>query len=47
MRLLLVNPRFPESFWTFKWAIDEILPRTPETCGNAETCRYRLTRSLP
>ena len=26
MRLLLVNPRFPESFWSFKWAIDEILP---------------------
>ena len=26
MRLLLVNPRFSESFWSFKWAIDEILP---------------------
>jgi radical SAM superfamily enzyme YgiQ (UPF0313 family) len=26
MRLLLVNPRFPESFWTFKWAIGEVLP---------------------
>jgi len=26
MRLLLVNPKFPESFWTFKWAIDEVLP---------------------
>ncbi len=26
MRLLLVNPRFPESFWSFKWAIDTILP---------------------
>jgi radical SAM superfamily enzyme YgiQ (UPF0313 family) len=26
MRLLLVNPRFPESFWTFKWAIDRVLP---------------------
>lgn len=26
MRLLLVNPRFPESFWSFRWAIDEILP---------------------
>lgn len=26
MRLLLVNPRFPESFWSFKWAIDDILP---------------------
>jgi radical SAM superfamily enzyme YgiQ (UPF0313 family) len=28
MRLLLVNPKFPESFWTFKWAIDEVLIRT-------------------
>jgi radical SAM superfamily enzyme YgiQ (UPF0313 family) len=26
MRLLLINPKFPESFWTFKWAIGEILP---------------------
>jgi radical SAM superfamily enzyme YgiQ (UPF0313 family) len=26
MRLLLINPRFPESFWSFKWAIQEILP---------------------
>jgi len=26
MRLLLVNPKFPESFWTFKWAVDEVLP---------------------
>jgi radical SAM superfamily enzyme YgiQ (UPF0313 family) len=26
MRLLLINPRFPESFWSFKWAINEILP---------------------
>jgi radical SAM superfamily enzyme YgiQ (UPF0313 family) len=26
MRLLLINPRFPESFWSFKWAVDEILP---------------------
>lgn len=25
-RLLLVNPRFPESFWSFKWAVDGILP---------------------
>lgn len=23
--VLLVNPKFPESFWSFKWAIDEIL----------------------
>jgi radical SAM superfamily enzyme YgiQ (UPF0313 family) len=26
MRLLLINPRFPESFWSFRFAIDEILP---------------------
>ena len=30
-RLLLINPKFPESFWTFKWAISEILPRTRAT----------------
>ncbi len=26
MRLLLINPRFPESFWSFRWALEEILP---------------------
>jgi radical SAM superfamily enzyme YgiQ (UPF0313 family) len=26
MRLLLINPRVPESFWSFKWAVNEILP---------------------
>ncbi len=26
MRVLLINPRFPESFWSFKWVVDEILP---------------------
>jgi len=26
MRLLLVNPRYPESFWSFKWAVEDILP---------------------
>ena len=26
LRLLLINPRFPESFWSFKWALDRILP---------------------
>lgn len=26
MKLLLINPRFPESFWSFKWAVDKILP---------------------
>jgi radical SAM superfamily enzyme YgiQ (UPF0313 family) len=31
MRLLLINPRFPESFWTFKWAIGGILPRVRAT----------------
>ena len=26
MRLLLINPRGPESFWSFRWALDHILP---------------------
>jgi radical SAM superfamily enzyme YgiQ (UPF0313 family) len=26
IRLLLVNPRFPESFWSFRWALQKILP---------------------
>jgi radical SAM superfamily enzyme YgiQ (UPF0313 family) len=26
VRLLLVNPRFPESFWSFRWALERILP---------------------
>jgi radical SAM superfamily enzyme YgiQ (UPF0313 family) len=26
MRLLLINPRFPESFWSFKWAADKVFP---------------------
>lgn len=26
MRLLLINPRFPESFWTFRSAVRETLP---------------------
>jgi len=25
MRLLLINPKFPESFWNFKWATEKIL----------------------
>lgn len=31
MRLLLINPQFPESFWTFKWAIERVLPRMHAT----------------
>ncbi|HTS87772.1 MAG TPA: radical SAM protein [Gemmatimonadales bacterium] len=26
MRLLLINPRFPESFWSFQWAMHSVLP---------------------
>ncbi len=26
MRLLLVSPKVPESFWSFRWAVDKILP---------------------
>ncbi|MFQ6024859.1 MAG: hypothetical protein ACE5NW_19290, partial [Acidiferrobacterales bacterium] len=26
IRLLLISPRFPESFWSFRWAVDRILP---------------------
>jgi radical SAM superfamily enzyme YgiQ (UPF0313 family) len=25
LRLLLINPKFPESFWSFKWAVEQIL----------------------
>ncbi len=25
-RILLINPRFTESFWSFRWALDEVLP---------------------
>jgi hypothetical protein len=27
VRLLLINPRFPESFWSVRWALANILPR--------------------
>ncbi len=26
MRLLLIKPKCPESFWTFRWAVSEVLP---------------------
>jgi len=26
MRLLLINPKVPESFWSFKWAVTTVLP---------------------
>lgn len=26
MRLLLINPKLPDSFWSFKWAIHHVLP---------------------
>lgn len=31
MKLLLVNPKFPESFWSFKWFIDTIMPAHKRT----------------
>ncbi|MFI5322701.1 MAG: radical SAM protein [Thermodesulfobacteriota bacterium] len=31
MKLLLINPRFPESFWSFKWAVDNIMPEDVRT----------------
>ena len=26
VRILLVNPKFPESFWSFRWAVERVLP---------------------
>lgn len=31
MKLLLINPRFPESFWSFKWAVDTVMPNQIRT----------------
>jgi radical SAM superfamily enzyme YgiQ (UPF0313 family) len=31
MKLLLINPRFPESFWSFKWALDNVMPSEVRT----------------
>jgi len=32
MRLLLINPKFPQSFWSFRWAIEEVLPGKSTAC---------------
>jgi radical SAM superfamily enzyme YgiQ (UPF0313 family) len=32
MRLLLINPKFPESFWSFTWAIEKVLPGKRSNC---------------
>jgi radical SAM superfamily enzyme YgiQ (UPF0313 family) len=31
-RLLLINPRFPESFWSFSWALGNVLPGKRAAC---------------
>jgi hypothetical protein len=31
VRLLLINPRYPESFWSFRWAVEQALPRSKRT----------------
>ena len=31
MKLLLINPKFPESFWSFKWVSDAIFPKVRTT----------------
>jgi len=27
VKLLLINPRFGQSFWSFRWAVQDVLPR--------------------
>jgi hypothetical protein len=29
MHLLPIDPGRPESYWSFKWAVDHLLPGTP------------------
>jgi len=26
LKLLLINPKFPESFWSHKWAVEHFIP---------------------
>lgn len=34
MKILLINPKFPESFWSFKWAIDTVMPANRRTMNS-------------
>lgn len=27
MKILLINPKYPESFWSFRWAVNDVLPQ--------------------
>ncbi|MEQ9618743.1 MAG: radical SAM protein [Deltaproteobacteria bacterium] len=31
MKIILINPRFPESFWSFKWAVENVMPADVRT----------------